>query len=59
MPTLSSAAPAADAPRQVGAQKQPSDSAPELRFEIDETYDRIEKTKAMFADARVRQDLDD
>jgi ribosome-binding factor A len=33
--------------------------APELRFEIDETYDRIERTRAMFSDARVRQDLDD
>jgi len=33
--------------------------APELRFEIDETYDRIEKTQAMFSDVRVRQDLDD
>jgi ribosome-binding factor A len=31
--------------------------APELRFEIDETYDRIEQTRRMFADERVRQDL--
>ena len=33
--------------------------APELRFEIDHTYDRIEETKRMFAQPSVRQDLDD
>lgn len=33
--------------------------APELRFEIDETYDRIEETRRMFADERVRQDIDE
>ncbi len=33
--------------------------APELRFEIDHTYDRIEETARMFAQPSVRQDLDD
>jgi ribosome-binding factor A len=33
--------------------------APELRFAIDETYDRLEQTQRMFSDERVRQDLDD
>jgi ribosome-binding factor A len=33
--------------------------APELKFEIDETYDRIEETRRMFADERVRQDLEE
>ena len=33
--------------------------APELRFEIDHTYDRIEETARMFAQPAVRQDLDD
>ena len=32
--------------------------APELRFEIDDTYDRMEATAALFADKHVRQDLD-
>lgn len=33
--------------------------APELRFQIDETYDRLEASRRMFADDRVRQDLDE
>lgn len=33
--------------------------APELRFELDDTYDRMEATARMFADEHVRQDLDD
>lgn len=33
--------------------------APELRFEIDETFDRMDATRAMLAEDRVRQDLDD
>lgn len=33
--------------------------APELRFEIDDTYDRMAATAALFADKHVRQDLDD
>lgn len=32
--------------------------APELRFALDETYDRLDATRAMFSDPRVRQDLD-
>jgi len=31
---------------------------PDLKFEIDETYDRIDATQRLFADAHVRQDLD-
>lgn len=31
---------------------------PDLRFEIDETYDRIEQTQRLFDDAHVRQDLE-
>ena len=33
--------------------------APVIRFEIDETYDRIEETKRMFSDETVRRDLED
>lgn len=32
---------------------------PELRFLIDDTFDRMDKTRAMFADEKVRRDLDD
>lgn len=32
--------------------------APELRFALDETFDRIEETQRLFADERVRRDLD-
>ncbi len=31
---------------------------PEIRFEIDETFDRLDDTRAMFADENVRRDLD-
>ncbi len=31
---------------------------PEIRFEIDETFDRLDDTRAMFADDNVRRDLD-
>jgi len=31
--------------------------APELRFLVDETYDRLDATRAMFADPRVRDDV--
>ncbi|KPP89007.1 MAG: ribosome-binding factor RbfA [Rhodobacteraceae bacterium HLUCCA08] len=34
-------------------------ATPELRFRVDDTYDRIDRTRAMFADAKVRQDLDE
>lgn len=33
--------------------------APEVRFEIDDTFDRMDATRAMLADEHVRQDLDD
>ena len=33
--------------------------SPELRFRIDDTFDRLDETRAMFADANVRRDLDD
>ena len=31
---------------------------PAFRFQIDETYDRLDDTRAMFADDNVRRDLD-
>ena len=31
---------------------------PDLRFEIDETFDRLEATRRLFADERIRRDLD-
>lgn len=33
--------------------------SPEIRFRIDETFDRLDTTRAMFADENVRRDLDD
>lgn len=33
--------------------------APEVRFEIDDTFDRMDATRAMLAEPHVRQDLDD
>lgn len=33
--------------------------APEIRFQIDDTFDRMDATRAMLADEHVRQDLDD
>lgn len=33
--------------------------APDLRFRLDETYDRMDETRAMFAQENVRRDLDD
>ncbi len=33
--------------------------APELRFELDLTFDRMDETRRLFADDHVRQDLDD
>jgi ribosome-binding factor A len=32
--------------------------APELRFEIDETFDRMDATRRLFADERVRRDVE-
>ena len=31
---------------------------PDLRFEIDRTFDRLDETRRMFADEHVRQDLE-
>ena len=33
--------------------------APDLRFRIDETYDRMDNTRRMLSDEAVRRDLDD
>lgn len=33
--------------------------APELRFEIDGTFDQMDATRAMLADGHVRRDLDE
>ena len=33
--------------------------APDLRFEIDDTFDRMDETRRLFADDHVRQDLDE
>ena len=32
--------------------------APEIRFEIDDTFDRMDATRALFAEPHVAQDLD-
>ena len=32
--------------------------APEIRFAIDETFDRLEESRRMFSDENVRRDLD-
>ena len=32
--------------------------SPEIRFQIDETFDRLDDTRAMFADENVARDLD-
>ena len=32
--------------------------APELRFQLDETFDRMDDTRRMFSDERVRRDID-
>ncbi|RVT83305.1 30S ribosome-binding factor RbfA [Rhodobacteraceae bacterium CCMM004] len=33
--------------------------APDLRFVIDETFDRLDDARRLFSDARVRRDVDD
>lgn len=33
--------------------------SPEIRFVIDETYDRLDETRRIFADENVRRDLDE
>ena len=32
--------------------------SPEIRFAIDETYDRLDDTRRLFSDDNVRRDLD-
>ncbi len=32
-------------------------AVPDLRFEIDETFDRLDATRRLFADERIRRDL--
>jgi ribosome-binding factor A len=32
--------------------------SPELKFEIDETFDRLDETRRMFADPQVRRDVE-
>ncbi|KAA9006031.1 30S ribosome-binding factor RbfA [Histidinibacterium aquaticum] len=32
---------------------------PELRFRVDETFDRMDETRELFADPNVRQDIDE
>ncbi|MGP9803317.1 30S ribosome-binding factor RbfA [Paracoccus sp. NSM] len=32
--------------------------APQLRFQLDETFDRLDDTRRMFADERVRRDVE-
>ncbi|MXQ08570.1 30S ribosome-binding factor RbfA [Alphaproteobacteria bacterium GH1-50] len=32
--------------------------APDIRFQIDETYDRLDDTRRLFSDENVRRDLD-
>lgn len=32
--------------------------SPEIRFQIDETFDRLDDTRAMFSDENVRRDID-
>jgi ribosome-binding factor A len=32
--------------------------APELRFELDETFDRMDETRRLFAEERVRRDVE-
>ncbi|MEL7183944.1 MAG: 30S ribosome-binding factor RbfA [Pseudomonadota bacterium] len=33
--------------------------SPDLRFRIDETFDRMDDTRRLFSDAKVRRDLED
>ena len=32
--------------------------SPEIRFQVDETFDRLDDTRALFSDENVRRDLD-
>ena len=44
--------------RRVGAKGLSLKFAPEIRFEIDETFDRLDDTRRLFSDENVRRDLD-
>ena len=44
--------------RKLVGQALATKSTPELRFRADETFDRIDATRALFADARVRRDVE-
>ncbi len=33
--------------------------APDLKFEIDDTFDKMDETRRLFSDAQVRRDLDE
>ncbi|MBL3705252.1 30S ribosome-binding factor RbfA [Sulfitobacter sp. BDSS02] len=45
--------------RRVVAKKLALKFAPELRFQLDETFDRLDDTRRIFAQDAVRRDLDD
>ncbi|MEM6478316.1 MAG: 30S ribosome-binding factor RbfA [Pseudomonadota bacterium] len=45
--------------RRVIGKKSALKFTPDLRFRIDETFDRLEETREMFAQAAVRRDLED
>ena len=44
--------------RKLVGQALATKSTPELRFRADETFDRIDATRALFADERVRRDVE-
>ncbi|MFN0115086.1 MAG: 30S ribosome-binding factor RbfA [Paracoccaceae bacterium] len=44
--------------RRAVAQAMTLKFAPELRFALDETFDRMDRARAMFADERVRRDVE-
>lgn len=45
--------------RRVIGRKTGLKHTPDLRFRLDETYDRMDETRAMFAQDAVRRDLDE
>lgn len=45
--------------RRVASKKLGLKFAPDLRFRLDETFDRLDDTRRMFAQDAVRRDLDD
>jgi len=44
--------------RRMGAKALTLKFAPELRFQLDETFDQMDDTRRLFADERVRRDID-